>query len=66
MISGDLIRLKNSVDDCTRSARSIRREAGRLTPEEITQLAEYVKEQAPYLTEVLDLSSIASETTRRS
>ncbi len=66
MISGDLIRLKNSVDDCIRSARSIRREASRLAPEEIARLAEYVKENAPYLNEVLDLASVVSETAHRS
>lgn len=66
MISGDLIRIKNSVDDCIRSARSIRREASRLPPEEIAQLAEYVKANAPYLQEMLDLSSVVSETTPRS
>jgi hypothetical protein len=66
MISGDLIRIKNSVDDCIRSARSIRREASRLAPEEIAYLVEYVKVNAPYLQEVLDLSKADSETARRS
>ena len=66
MISGDLIRMKNSVDDCIRSARSIRREASRLSPEEIAHLAEYVKVNAPYLQEMLDLSSVVSEAAHRS
>ena len=38
MISGDLIRLKNSVEDCMRSARTIRREAAHLTPDERANL----------------------------
>jgi hypothetical protein len=66
MISGDLIRLKNLVDDCTRSARTIRREASHLSPEEIAHLAEYVKSTAPYLHEVLNLASLSSETQPRS
>jgi len=66
MISGDLIRLKNSVDDCIRSARSIRREASRLSAEEIAFLVEYVKVNAPYLQEVLDLPSVVSEPAHRS
>ena len=61
MISGDLIRLKNLVDDCMRSARTIRRETSRLSPEEIAVLAEYVKSNAPYLLGSLDLAAPVNE-----
>jgi hypothetical protein len=43
MISGDLIRIKNMVDDCVRLARSIQREAERLTPEEQAQLNSHIQ-----------------------
>jgi hypothetical protein len=42
VITGDLIRIKNMVDDCLRLARSIEREAERLTPEERTHLTEHI------------------------
>jgi hypothetical protein len=42
MISGDLIRIKNMVDDCVRLARSIQRDAERLTPEEQAQLSSHI------------------------
>jgi hypothetical protein len=61
MISGDLIRLKNLVEDCMRSARSIRRDVTQLTPEERAALAEYIKSNAPYLLETLGLTVPASE-----
>lgn len=61
MISGDLIRLKNLVEDCMRSARQLRREASRLSPEEHAVLAEYVKANAPYLLDSLELPAQVSE-----
>ena len=69
MITGDLIRLKNLVDDCIRSVRTIRRETTRLSPEEIAQLAEYVKTNASYLQDVLAVTAAlgaVSETVNRS
>ena len=66
MISGDLIRLKNTVDDCLRAVRSIRREACRLSPEEIANLADYVRTSAPHFEKILDLPSVVSETASRS
>jgi hypothetical protein len=42
MISGDLIRIKNMVDDCVRMARTIQRDAERLTPEERASLKTHV------------------------
>ena len=42
MITGDLIRIKNMVDDCVRMARTIQREAERLTPEERAHLKTHI------------------------
>ena len=42
MISGDLIRIKNMVDDCVRMARTIKRDAERLTPEERDSLKAHI------------------------
>jgi hypothetical protein len=42
-----------------RSARDIRREVGRLTPEEIQHLTEYVQGTAPHMLEVLHLPTTA-------
>jgi hypothetical protein len=42
MISGDLIRIKNMVDDCVRMARTIQRDAERLTPEERANLKSHI------------------------
>jgi hypothetical protein len=42
MISGDLIRIKNMVDDCVRMARTIQRDAERLTPEERDSLKSHI------------------------
>lgn len=53
MISGDVIRLKNLVDDCARVIRVIHREWGRLTPEEREYLADHIRNTAPHLEEVL-------------
>ena len=53
MISGDLIRLKNLVDDCTRLARAIHRDADRLTAEEVAHLAEYIQTSAPQFRDIL-------------
>jgi hypothetical protein len=57
MITGDLIRIKNMVDDCVRLARSIQREAERLTPEEQTQMTAHISgNSAPlrYLVHLLE------------
>ena len=63
MITGDLIRLKNMVDDCVRVARSIQRESERLTAEERTQLVEHIRSTAPQFKEVLAVNqSSPSET----
>ncbi len=53
MISGDLIRLKNLVDDCVRTARNIQREWVRLPEEERVQLAEYIQNAFPELKDIL-------------
>lgn len=42
MITGELIRIKNMVDDCVRMARTIQREAERLTPEERSNLEAHI------------------------
>ena len=55
MITGDLIRIKNMVDDCVRLARNIQREAERLTPEEQTQLASHVSGSAAQFSYLLGL-----------
>jgi hypothetical protein len=55
MISGDLIRIKNMVDDCVRLARSIQREAERLTPEEQTQLTSHLTGNAAQLNYLVGL-----------
>ena len=54
MISGELIRLKNLVDDCGRTARAIQREWQRLTPEERDHLAEHIRNTAPQLKSILE------------
>ena len=53
MISGDLIRLKNLIDDCVRVAKSIQREAERLTAEELVHLNEYIQGSAPQFKDIL-------------
>ena len=53
MISGDLIRLKNLIDDCVRVAKSIQREAERLTAEELAHLNEYIQGSAPQFKDIL-------------
>ena len=57
MISGDLIRIKNLVDDCCRLARTIQREAERLTPEERTHLSSYVSDSATH-NQLIDLAKL--------
>jgi hypothetical protein len=57
MISGDLIRIKNMVDDCVRLARSIQREAERLTPEEQTQLNSHLLGNSAQLNYLVGLLS---------
>ena len=53
MISGDLIRLKNLVDDCVRLAKVIHRDAERLSAEELAHLAEYIQSSAPQFRDIL-------------
>jgi hypothetical protein len=56
MITGDLIRIKNMVDDCMRMARSIQREAEHLTPEEKAHLSDHISgnpEPLEYLTRLV-------------
>jgi hypothetical protein len=55
MISGDLIRIKNMVDDCVRLARSIQREAERLTPEEQSQLTSHLSVNSAQLNYLVGL-----------
>ena len=57
MISGDLIRIKNMVDDCVRLARSIQREAERLTPEEQVQLTSHIDVNSAQLNYLVGLLS---------
>jgi hypothetical protein len=57
MISGDLIRIKNMVDDCVRLARSIQREAERLTPEEQAQLNSHIQVNSVQLNYLVGLLS---------
>ncbi len=54
MISGELIRLKNLVDDCGRTARAIQREWQRLTPEERDHLAEHIRNNVPQLKSIIE------------
>jgi hypothetical protein len=61
MISGDLIRIKNMVDDCVRLARSIQREAERLTPEEQAHLASHLAVNSAQLNYLVGLLSKADE-----
>ena len=63
MISGDLIRVKNMVDDCVRLARSIQREAERLTPEEQAQLTSHLDVNAAQLNYLVGLLSKADPQT---
>ncbi len=53
MVSGELIRLKNLIDDCSRMARTIQREYPRLDPSEQVELADYIREHAPKLEDVV-------------
>jgi hypothetical protein len=63
MISGDLIRIKNMVDDCVRLARSIQREAERLTPEEQAQLTTHIAVNSAQLNYLVGLLSKADQQT---
>jgi hypothetical protein len=63
MISGDLIRIKNMVDDCVRLARSIQREAERLTPEEQAQLTIHIDVNSAQLNYLVGLLSKADHQT---
>jgi hypothetical protein len=63
MISGDLIRIKNMVDDCVRLARSIQREAERLTPEEQAQLTSHLEVNSAQLNYLVRLLSKADQET---
>ena len=53
MISGDLIRMKNLVDDALRTVRQIQREAERLQPDEYDRLVEHIQSNAEALREIL-------------
>ena len=63
MVSGELIRLKNLVDDCIRVSRVIQREYPRLDRSEQQELADYIRKFAPRLEEII-LIAQASETPR--
>ena len=68
MITGDLIRLKNLVDDCVRVARGIQREAERLTEEERAHLVQHIQNTAPQFKEILTSPashSFPGETTKQ-
>ncbi len=62
MVSGELIRLKNLVDDCGRVARVIQREYPRLDPGEQAELTEYIRKYAPRLEDVIASSPAPTET----
>lgn len=62
MISGELIRLKNLVDDCSRMARVIQREYPNLDPGEKAELAEYIRKSAPKFEEAIAPASAPAET----
>ncbi len=66
MISGDLIRVKNMVDDCVRLARSIQREAERLTPEEQSQLTTHLAASSGQLSYLVGLLSADQQTPTKS
>ena len=53
MVSGELIRLKNLVDDCVRVARAIQREYPHLDPSEQAALADYVRRFMPKFQELI-------------
>ncbi len=53
MVSGELIRLKNLVDDCVRVARVIQREYLNLEPGEQAELIDYIRKFAPRLEDLL-------------
>jgi hypothetical protein len=61
MISGDLIRIKNMVDDCVRLARTIQREAERLTPEEQAHLNTHISVNSAQLKYLVGLLSQSEE-----
>ena len=60
MITGDLIRLKNLVDDCVRVARGIQREAERLTAGERAHLVQHIQNTAPQFEDILTQPSSPS------
>ena len=55
MITGDLIRVKNMVDDWMRLGRSIERDTERLTAEERAQVIEYVRATAAQIQYLVSL-----------
>lgn len=59
MVSGELIRLKNLIDDCVRVSRVIQREYPRLEPTEQADLASYIRSVLPSLDQMLSLSEAA-------
>jgi len=62
MVSGELIRMKNLVDDCSRMVRVIQREYSRLDPQEKAELADYIRKFAPKFEEAIALPSRSQET----
>ena len=65
MISGDLIRLKNLVDDLVRVTRAIQREWERLTPEERAHLVDHIHNTAPNLKGILEIPFLDTEPARK-
>ena len=66
MITGELIRIKNMVDDCVRMARTIQREAERLTPEERANLEAHIagnSKQMQYFMALLNEADRAAQPT---
>ena len=62
MVSGELIRLKTLVDDCSRMARIVQREYPRLDPSEQVELAEYIRKHAPRLDDVIGPAPASNQT----
>jgi hypothetical protein len=61
MVSGELIRLKSLVDDCTRVARVIQREWARLEPNEQEELVAYIRKVAPRIEDLFPMTAAPTE-----
>ena len=59
MISGDLIRIKNMVDDAVRLARMIQRATEQLTPEEQAHLKVHIAGNSKQMAQLMSLLSSA-------